>query len=208
MSFSAVIGLALIVQAPTEAPEVICRPTGEVADGAIRNIGLACPPVEIDPEGYLTYLGALLDALPDSVTLPRSTYRSINDAISISHTDDGWRLTEPTVLVRVAPAYPQTAAQNGVSGRCAVRLEITEAGIASVTATSCETFRSGRARSSTLFERKTLEALEQFIWLPMPGQPQTCHVMVMDFLIVEHAAPDLSELTAPDEPVLNAPTCP
>lgn len=200
MSFGAVLGLALIVQTPTEAPEVICRPTGELADGAITNIGLACPPVEIDPERYLAYLGALLDALPDSVTLPRSAYRSINDAISISHTDDGWRLTEPTVLVRVAPAYPQTAAQNGLSGRCAVRLEITEAGNASVTATSCETFRDGRARSSTLFERKTLEALEQFIWLPMPGQPQSCHVTVIDFLISGH--------TAPDEPVLNAPTCP
>lgn len=179
---------------------MICRPTGEVADGAITNIGLACPPVEIDPDGYLAYLGALLDALPDSIPLPRSGRGRVNGAISISHTDEGWRLAEPTPLIRIPPDYPLTAAQNGVSGRCSVKLEVSEAGQATVTATACETFRGGGARPSPMFERKTLEAIEAFVWLPMPGQSRTCHITVMDFLIEGH--------TIPDAPVINAPTCP
>lgn len=201
MALLTLLSIALLAQ-PSEEPlqTAICNPVGNVENGVIENFNLRCPPVETDPDGYIDYLNALLAAFPETVELPRSSHSSIEDSISLTHTDHGWRLTEPTPLIRVAPDYPLRAAQNGVSGRCAVRLNISETGHAEVTATACEMFRGRAPRSSNMFERKTLDAVEAFVWLPMPGQAQTCHTTVMDFLIDGH--------TIPDAPVLNAPTCP
>lgn len=201
MALLTLLSVAALAQASAEpAQAVVCRPVGSVEHGVLENFNLACPPVETDPDGYIDYLSALLAAFPETVELPRSRHVSIEGAISLTHTENGWRLTEPTPLIRVSPDYPHSAAQNGVSGRCALRLNISVTGHAEVTATACETFRGGAARPSNMFERKTLDAIEAFVWLPMPGQAQTCHTIVMDFLIAGHSIPDA--------PVLDAPTCP
>ena len=201
MALLTFLSVTALAQASIEPVQTVtCQPAGNIVDGAIENLTLVCPPVEIDPDGYMDYLNALIDTLPERLELPRSQHVRIEESVSLTYAEDGWRLTEPTPLIRVFPDYPLRAARYRVSGRCSIRLNVSEAGQAEVTATACETFRGGAARSSNMFEHKSLQAIEQFVWLPMPGQAQTCHTTVLDYQIGDH--------TAPESPIEGAPTCP
>lgn len=193
-------GLGLAVQAPAETDqnpnEVICRPTGQYSEGQIINIGLSCPSVDTDPDGFIAYLRTMLDAMPTAVTLPEVENVAINDTIPMVYGETGWRLAEPTHLISVAPLFPLDAARNGWSGACVSRFHLSEPQKIEIDETIC--VRDGRAetRTTRLFIQEMEAALDHFIWLPFPGNETACGTMKMDFMLTrlrgeEEEAPSL-----------------
>ena len=177
-------GLAFTAQTPTDATnpnEAICRPTGQFADGQIINIGLSCPSVETDPDGFVAYLQAMLEAMPEAVDIPQVENVSINDTIRFVHDGAGWRLSEPTPFIRVAPLYPVDAARNGWSGACLTRFHLAGDSRIDIDETVC--VRDGREepRRTRNFLPETQDALRQFVWLPYPGAPNACGMHRVDY---------------------------
>jgi len=182
-------------------PSVTCQPTGQIEHFQISDLGLQCSGETVpDPEGLQTYLDQIRDLLPESLELPRGRGLAFNSNIEVIYEDDKWRLPEPTPLLTRAPDYPGRAAERGLSGRCTLQISVSETGEATQTDIACEQFRRGAPRPSLTFQEEAERAFSSMIWLPMPGESQTCGTSTFDFLLDGHQLPGAE--------VINAPTCP
>lgn len=190
MISSLLAGLVLAAQTPAETAEAanpneaVCRPTGQFSDGQIINIGLSCPAVEIDQDGFVAYLTRMLDAMPEAVDLPQVENVSINDTIRFVHDGSGWRLSEPTPLIRVAPLYPIDSARNGWSGACLTRFTLGEDLRIDIDESVCVRSGGDEPRRTRNFLPETLAALRQFVWLPFPDNAEACGIHRADFDLV------------------------
>lgn len=192
--------LALQANDP-EYPTVICQPHGQVEERTLRLSGFQCAGETVpDPEGLQAYLNAVQALTPETIELPRTHQVSFNDNIEVIYDGEQWQFPAPTVITRSPADYPRRALQRRVSGRCAIRFSLSEAGVATQTGIACEQFISRSTRASTLFQDAAQAAFDRYVWLPLPGQEMRCSTIVIDFLLSQHESPEGE--------VLNAPTCP
>lgn len=192
--------LALQASAP-DYPTVICQPTGQVAEQTLSQIGFQCTGDDVpNPEALQIYLDQMSALLPDRIELPRRGGLEVNTDLEIIYDGDTWRLPEPTPLLSRPPEYPRRAAERGLSGRCTIQVSVSEAGEATQTDIACEQFRNGAPRPSSTFQAESESAFSDMIWLPMPGETQSCGTTTFDFLLSQHEMPDGE--------VIDSPTCP